>query len=96
MFIPVPYESHRSDDDCAAVSWRRGRKRLTLMLTCYGSPPIVRGGLAEPPGGVYHFSSFEEGWKWWCNDEVSLPVSPVVDEKPFAFNLDPGWPHSDK
>lgn len=81
MFVPVPREFHRSDDDCAAVSWQRGRKVLTVMLNCYGSPPTVRGGLCEPPGGTYSFPSFDDGWKWYCQDEEVLPSGIVTVEE---------------
>jgi len=72
MFCPIPDDSGRTDDDCASVVWKRGRKRLVMNLNCYGSTTI-RCGLAYPAGGSVLVDSFEDAWKWYCSEEKDLP-----------------------
>lgn len=75
IFVPTPDEVVRTDDDCSAVTWRRGRKLFTLGLNCYGNVSYVRCALGSPPGGFIDIASFSHGWKWFCDDEVQkLPT----------------------
>lgn len=86
MFPPVA-ESFRTDDDCAAVRWERGRKVLTIHLNCYGSTPQIRCGLRNPPGGIVDDLTLPEAWAWYCDyNQQGLP-EPRESEGFDAFEI---------
>lgn len=72
MFAPIPFTSVRTDDDCAAVQWKRGRKNVVMNLDCYGGSR-VSVGLSDPPGGVVNMPSLESAWLWFCSPLEELP-----------------------
>lgn len=77
MFVPIAV-SYASDSDTAVVSWERDRKVVHLLLNCYGSPPKVRVGLRNPPGGSVDGLSLDEAWAWYCDDtQTVLPKPPT-------------------
>lgn len=71
MFEPVPFDTGRTDDDTAAIIWRRGRKQLVLNLNCYGSYN-VSCGLISPAAGSIENVNFDIAWKWFCDDSDTL------------------------
>ena len=72
MFEPVPFDTGRTDDDTAAVIWKRGRKQLVLNLNCYGSYR-ASCGLINPAGGFTNDVNFEIAWEWFCSNNETLP-----------------------
>jgi hypothetical protein len=72
IYPPIPEDVGRNDDDCAGLTWKRGRKMLVMQLSCYGTVNI-RVGLRNPAGGSVSMDSFEKAFEWWCSESEELP-----------------------
>lgn len=67
----MPTEVVKLDDDIGGLIWKGANKQLIVSFTKYGTV-VARCGVA---GGSQRVQSFEEGWKWFCSDQQTLPTS---------------------
>ncbi len=99
MFSPLPTAT-RTDDDCAAITWRQGRRVLSVTINCYGTVSCVRCGLVEPPDGSVLVPAFEDGWRWLCEGGDALPAAsslelPVETQRSIGQWIDATFPGAD-
>lgn len=76
-WIPEPEKHGKADDDMYHMSWERNGKNLSCYFNCYGSTACYCSiNLRTEEFKRLRVASFDEAWKWFCNDEITdLPHS---------------------
>jgi hypothetical protein len=78
----TPDEIGPTDIDSAVIIWRAKRKSLVMYVSCYDSKCCSYVcGLANPPGGSVHVSTFEKAWNWYVGEEDVLPIMDEEDKQ---------------